>query len=74
MFDKTEDIVISVNGMHCNHCKAKVENLLKSLKGVKKFEVALESASAKVSYVPKKITPQDIESEITKIGFESVVK
>ena len=74
MFDKTEDIVISVNGMHCNHCKAKVENLLKSLKGVKKFEVSLEEASAKISYVPKKVTPQEIASEITKIGFESSVK
>lgn len=74
MFDKTENTVISVNGMHCNHCKARVENALKALKGVKKFEVSLENGSATVAYVAKKITPEDIASAITQSGFEAKVK
>ena len=74
MFDKTESAVISVNGMHCNHCKGKVENTLKSLKGVKKYTVSLENASAEVQYVAKKITPEEIASAITNVGFESSVK
>ena len=74
MFDKTENTVISVDGMHCNHCKAKVENALKALKGVKKFEVSLENGSATVAYVAKKITPEEIASVITQSGFEAKVK
>lgn len=74
MFDKTENTVISVNGMHCNHCKAKVENALESIKGVKKFEVSLENASASVSYVARKTTPEEIASAITRSGFEAKVK
>ena len=74
MFDKTENTVISVDGMHCNHCKAKVENALKALKGVKKFEVSLENGSATVAYVAKKITPDTIASAITQSGFEAKVK
>lgn len=74
MFDKTENTIISVSGMHCNHCKAKVENAIKSVKGVKKFEVSLDNASATVSYVPKKVTPQEIAAAVTQIGFEASVK
>ena len=74
MFDKTENTVISVDGMHCNHCKARVENALKALKGVKKFEVSLENGSATVAYVAKKITPDTIASAITQSGFEAKVK
>lgn len=74
MFDKTENIIISVQDMHCNHCKGKVENTLKSLKGVKKFTVSLETASASVDYVAKKVTPEEIVSAITNAGFPSSVK
>ncbi len=74
MFDKTENTTLTVNGMHCNHCKAKVENTLKALKGVKKYTVSLETASAAVEYVPKKITPAEIASAITNAGFEASVK
>ena len=74
MFDKTENTVISVDGMHCNHCKARVENALKALKGVKKFEVSLENGSATVAYVAKKITPEEIASAVTQSGFEAKVK
>ena len=73
MFDKTENVVISVQGMHCNHCKAKVENTLKALKGVKKFTVSLEEANASVHYVAKKTTPQEIAAAITAAGFNATL-
>ena len=73
MFDKTENVVISVQGMHCNHCKAKVENALKALKGVKKFAVSLESANASVDYIAKKTTPQEIAAAITAAGFNATL-
>lgn len=73
-FDKTENVQISVEGMHCNHCKAKVESTLKSLKGVKKFVVSLENATASVDYVASKTTPADIAAAITASGFNANVK
>ena len=73
MFDKTENVIISVQGMHCNHCKAKVENTLKALKGVKKFTVSLEEANASVDYVAKKTNPQEIAAAITAAGFNATL-
>ncbi len=74
LFEKPENTIISVEGMHCNHCKAKVENTLKALKGVKKAEVSLENACAAVSYLSSKITPDQIALALTKAGFPSKVK
>ncbi len=74
MFEKKINTVISVEGMHCNHCKARVEAALKSVKGVKKFEVSLETASADVIYAEGKTTPEEIASAITAIGFAASVK
>ncbi len=74
MFDKTEKLTLSVEGMHCNHCKGRVENALKSVKGVKKAEADLASATASVVYVPNKVEPQAIADAVSAIGFEAKVQ
>ncbi len=74
LFEKTVNAILTVEGMHCNHCKAKVENALKSIKGIKKFEVSLENATASVDYLPSKTNPEAIAESVTKIGFEAKVK
>lgn len=74
MFEKKLTANLAVEGMHCNHCKAKVESILKSLKGVKKFSVSLESASAEVIYGEGVTTPEKIASAITEAGFNASVK
>lgn len=74
MFEKKLNTAISVEGMHCNHCKAKVENILKSVKGVKKFEVSLEKACADVVYAEGRVTPDEIASAVSAAGFPAKVK
>lgn len=74
MFEKKLNTTLSVEGMHCNHCKARVEATLKALKGVKSFTVSLENATADVVYAEGKITPEEIASAVTASGFESKVK
>ena len=74
MFEKKLTAVIAIEGMHCNHCKAKVENTLKSVKGVKKFAVSLETASAEIVYGEGKTTPEEIASAVTGAGFKASVK
>lgn len=73
-FDKTENGILSVEGMHCNHCKAKVENALKELKGVKKAEADLASAEVAVTYLPNKISCAEMVDKINSIGFKASVK
>lgn len=74
MFEKKLSALIVVEGMHCNHCKAKVESAIKAVKGVKSFKVSLENAEAEVLYAEGKTTPQDIANAITDCGFNAHVK
>lgn len=74
MFEKKLEAVLNIEGMHCNHCKAKVEATIKALKGIKSVEVSLESASAKVLYAEGKITPEKIAASVTESGFNASVK
>lgn len=74
MFDKKLTVNLLIEGMHCNHCKAKVEAALKSAKGVKKFDVSLETSAAEVVYAEGKTTPDDIAKAVTDSGFNASVK
>ncbi len=74
LFDKTENTILSVEGMHCGHCKAKVENALKAVKGVKKAEVNLENGDVAVTYVPSKTSPEALAQAVNGIGFSAKVK
>lgn len=74
MFDKTEKLVLAVDGMHCNHCKARVEAAIKAVKGVRSAEADLASATAEVVFVPAKVQPEAIAEAVCAIGFEAKVK
>ena len=74
MFEKKLNATLSVDGMHCNHCKAKVENAIKAVKGVKAVTVSLDTASAEIVYAEGKTTPEAVAEAVTKIGFNAKVK
>lgn len=74
MFEKKLNATLSVEGMHCNHCKAKVENAIKAVKGVKAVTVSLDTASAEIVYSEGKTTPEAVAEAVTKIGFNAKVK
>ena len=69
MFEKTETAVLNVTGMHCAHCKANVESVLRAVKGVKKVEVDLEHGKAQVKYVPAKAGTEKLIEAVTALGF-----
>ncbi len=73
-FDKKEEVILSVEGMHCNHCKAKVENTLKAIKGVKSAEANLENGDVAVSYVASKIDANALCDAVANAGFSAKVK
>jgi copper ion binding protein len=74
MFEKKLNATLSVEGMHCNHCKARVENAIKAVKGVKAVTVSLDTASAEIVYAEGKTTPEAVAEAVTKIGFNAKVK
>ena len=74
MFEKKLNATLSVEGMHCNHCKARVENAIKAVKGVKSVTVSLDTASAEIVYAEGKTTPEAVAEAVTKIGFNAKVK
>ena len=52
--------IFAVSGMKCVHCKANVENALKSLNGVKSAEANLEKANVNVEYDESVVTPAQL--------------
>ena len=60
-------VVYSVEGMHCNHCKAAVEQAVSALKGVASAEVNL---GAKTVTVTGTASADDVRRAVEKAGFE----
>lgn len=71
MFNKSLKTNIDIEGMSCLHCVKRVEDSVKSLKGVKSVKVDLASKSAEVSFVESKITRDQIVNAINSIGFSA---
>ncbi len=57
---------IKIDGMHCEHCAAKVENALTSLDGVKKVKVKLEKGLAKLD---GDVSDEAIRAAVSDVGF-----
>lgn len=58
-----------VDGMHCNHCVAHVEEAAKNLNGVEKVKVNLKKGESKIKFDEAVITPAEIEKAITDAGY-----
>ena len=71
LFGKTENIVIKVEGMHCMHCAAKVENTLKAIKGVKNAKADLAAKTVSVNFVAVKVTVDEMVNAVNGAGFSA---
>ena len=60
-------VVYKVEGMHCNHCKASVENSVLKVKGV---QSALANVGAGTLTVTGTATESDIRRAVEQAGFE----
>ncbi len=65
---ETEDYLVSVFGMSCNHCKNSVEKHIGALKNIDLAEVNLEQKRLHIS--GKKINLKTIQKELESLGFE----
>lgn len=60
---------ISIEGMHCNHCKMTVEKVLGGLDGITNVEVDLENKNAVIKF-SKDVEDSKIREVIEEEGFE----
>ena len=67
---------IKVNGMHCEHCKAAVENAVKAIPGIKSANVDLDSKELHYEHEDENmpIALKIIMDSIKSLGFEPHVK
>ena len=62
---------IKIDGMHCNHCKMRVEKALKALKGVTSAVVNLEAKTADIESTSE-INDAAIAEAIDDAGFKVI--
>ncbi|MFO7262955.1 MAG: hypothetical protein A6D91_05345 [Bacillaceae bacterium G1] len=67
-----EQLVLKVEGMTCNHCKAAVENAVRQLSGVLAAEVDLGRKTVTVQYEPDRVSVEQMKQAIEEEGYDVV--
>ena len=62
---------VKINGMQCNHCKMRIENVLNSMDEVSSVTVSLEYKSAVIK-LNSELDDAKIKEAIEDIGFEVI--
>lgn len=61
--------IVSINGMTCGHCSARVIEALETIDGVSKVKVNLDEKNA-VLELASEVSDELIISKIDEVGFE----
>ena len=69
-----QTLSFDVNGMTCGGCTGSVQRALSKLNGISHAEVSLSPGVATVVIDPTKVTPAQIESAITHLGYPARAK
>lgn len=69
MTEKTSTTVLSIEGMTCSSCVARVEKSLEKIPGVI-ASVNLATQSARVDF-PDSVTAQELIAQVTQIGYQA---
>lgn len=68
---RTDNCEIKVRGMICRSCTDEVSGMLLRTKGVVKATVSYRKALAEVSYDPALVSPDELESRIKSLGYDT---
>ncbi|MBI3512417.1 MAG: heavy-metal-associated domain-containing protein [Bacteroidetes bacterium] len=55
----------------CDMCKSRIEKEVRAMKGVKSADLDLTTKILTVEYNPKKISPENIRTAISNIGYDA---
>ena len=68
--EKTEQLTLPIEGMHCASCVARVENALRNVPGVVEASVNFALETASVSFTPDQATPANLVEAVRKVGYD----
>ncbi len=71
---KLTTVTINIVGMHCTSCAMNIDFNLEDLGGVKDVHTDYARQKSTVTFDPDIITPKQMIAEITKLGYEAVIK
>lgn len=66
--------IITLTGMHCEHCAQKIEDAIEQQEGVSKAKVSLKKGNAKVTYDGTAQTLADLVEAVRKAGYQADFK
>lgn len=73
---RTAKAVIKTS-IHCDHCKkcescgGRFEREMYNINGIKTYEINMKDTTITVVYNPLKITPKEIKTAISKMGYDA---
>lgn len=65
-----ETTVFNVPSISCSMCSSKIQDGVKTLKGIQNVQVDLKTQSVSVEYNPADTNPQEIKTKISSLGYE----
>lgn len=68
---QTKTVRIPIEGMSCSACVARVKSGVSQLDGVSSVDVDLATRSARVRFVPTKVSAETIVSTINGMGYRA---
>ena len=63
-------LILSVKGMSCASCAARIEKKVGTLNGVGQVDVNFGAERAAIDYDPEKVSLSTVSEAIEKLGFE----
>lgn len=63
----------SVQGMHCASCVRLIERALSRTEGISQANVNLATAKTTITYDPKKVTDEKLESAVASVGYKALI-
>ena len=65
-----KEVVLKIEGMHCNGCSTRLERVLNNLEGVKSATVNFEEKQATIIFDINTINEKKIKKAIEDVGFQ----
>ena len=65
-----QTLKFDVNGMTCGGCTGSVQRAISKIDGVSSADVTLRPGEAIVQVDPARVTAQQIETAITRLGYQ----
>lgn len=58
-----------IEGMRCEHCKAKVEKALQGIDGITSAEANVQEANVRIAYDESRVSYDDMRDAVEDAGF-----